>query len=381
VAGTNATTGLAEAVRLFATRVATEVKAKAPATAVQANPPSAPSGGSLTVGQLWWDTDETVPGSPVALSTITTKGDLILGTGASAVARQGVGTDGQVLTADSTLANGVKWATPGQPLSTAVTNASANTVYPDTTSYFRAVLSTDGFPATGMLSGIRSGTTHTQRLQDVASITTYLRYWINGSSAWSAWSTFQDSADYTTKGDLLVATGSNAYARQGVGTDGSFLVADSTQANGLRWGQALLTSRLTAAVTNATTTMTTTGLSVTVVAGKTYYIRARGQYRSSATTSGIGMTVGGTATATGIRAEVTTKGLTATTNQEQSVTAMAQATTSAASTAVAATDYHWVIEGEIRVLNAGTLQINFRSSSTGTITVQPDSTLVVQEIA
>jgi hypothetical protein len=78
---------------------------------------------------------------------------------------------------------------------------------------------------------------------------------------------------------------------------------------------------------------------------------------------------------------VTTKGLTATTNQEQSVTAMAQATTSAASTAVAATDYHWVIEGEIRVLNAGTLQINFRSSSTGTITVQPDSTLVVQEIA
>jgi hypothetical protein len=252
VAGTNATTGLAEAVRLFATRVATEVKAKAPATAVQANPPSAPSGGSLTVGQLWWDTDETVPGSPVALSTITTKGDLILGTGASAVARQGVGTDGQVLTADSTLANGVKWATPGQPLSTAVTNASANTVYPDTTSYFRAVLSTDGFPATGMLSGIRSGTTHTQRLQDVASITTYLRYWINGSSAWSAWSTFQDSADYTTKGDLLVATGSNAYARQGVGADGSFLVADSTQANGLRWGLSLLTSKLTAAVTNAT---------------------------------------------------------------------------------------------------------------------------------
>jgi hypothetical protein len=46
-------------------------------------------------------------------STITTKGDLIVGTGAGTLVRQGVGTDGQVLTADSTQADGVAWTTPG----------------------------------------------------------------------------------------------------------------------------------------------------------------------------------------------------------------------------------------------------------------------------
>ena len=45
-------------------------------------------------------------------TTITTKGDLIVGTGSSTFVRRGVGTDGQVLTADSTQADGVIWATP-----------------------------------------------------------------------------------------------------------------------------------------------------------------------------------------------------------------------------------------------------------------------------
>ena len=45
-------------------------------------------------------------------SLLTTKGDLIAATGASTPARLGVGTNGQVLTADSTAANGVAWASP-----------------------------------------------------------------------------------------------------------------------------------------------------------------------------------------------------------------------------------------------------------------------------
>lgn len=44
-------------------------------------------------------------------STLTTKGDLLT-RDASAVARLGVGSDGQVLTADSAQTLGVKWATP-----------------------------------------------------------------------------------------------------------------------------------------------------------------------------------------------------------------------------------------------------------------------------
>jgi hypothetical protein len=47
----------------------------------------------------------------IPLSTVTTKGDLIVATGSGTVVRQAVGTDGQYLKADSTQADGVVWAT------------------------------------------------------------------------------------------------------------------------------------------------------------------------------------------------------------------------------------------------------------------------------
>lgn len=52
-----------------------------------------------------WNADHTLP--------VTTKGDLMVATGANTVVRRGVGANGQVLTADSAEADGVKWATPG----------------------------------------------------------------------------------------------------------------------------------------------------------------------------------------------------------------------------------------------------------------------------
>ena len=65
------------------------------------------------------DTGDTGPAGPTGatgatgpgLTAGTTKGDLYVYTG-SAVARLGVGTDGQQVTADSAATNGVKWATP-----------------------------------------------------------------------------------------------------------------------------------------------------------------------------------------------------------------------------------------------------------------------------
>ena len=45
-------------------------------------------------------------------TTITTKGDLVPGTGSGTFARLAAGTNGQVLTADSTASTGLKWATP-----------------------------------------------------------------------------------------------------------------------------------------------------------------------------------------------------------------------------------------------------------------------------
>jgi len=53
-----------------------------------------------------------VPFSGIQNTIIDAKGDLIVGSAADAVARLGVGSDTQVLTADSTTATGLKWAAP-----------------------------------------------------------------------------------------------------------------------------------------------------------------------------------------------------------------------------------------------------------------------------
>lgn len=55
---------------------------------------------------------DTTMGTMVPKSLVTTKGDLIAATGASTPARLAVGTNDQVLVADSTTATGLKWATP-----------------------------------------------------------------------------------------------------------------------------------------------------------------------------------------------------------------------------------------------------------------------------
>lgn len=52
------------------------------------------------------------PTAPIPISTIDAKGDLVVGTADDTVARLAVGSDGQILVADSGEATGVAWQTP-----------------------------------------------------------------------------------------------------------------------------------------------------------------------------------------------------------------------------------------------------------------------------
>lgn len=52
------------------------------------------------------------PGTFVRKDTLTAKGDLYAATAAAGIGRQAVGSNGQVLTADSSTSTGIKWATP-----------------------------------------------------------------------------------------------------------------------------------------------------------------------------------------------------------------------------------------------------------------------------
>jgi hypothetical protein len=71
---------------------------------------------------------------------------------------------------------------------------------------------------------------------------------------------YSPTSIYTTKGDVLVATASATVARLGVGTDGQYLVADSTTSTGLKW----ITQSISGVVsqTNGTVTTASTGSGV-----------------------------------------------------------------------------------------------------------------------
>lgn len=76
-----------------------------------------------------WSPDTFNVANAVALSTMTTKGDILAASANATVDRLGVGTDGHLLTADSTQTLGVKWAASPTPSSDSDQNILANQVF------------------------------------------------------------------------------------------------------------------------------------------------------------------------------------------------------------------------------------------------------------
>lgn len=194
------------------------------------------STGLITMGAQQWA--GAVNGGGQTLSNVvipgtladptTTKGDL-LARSASAVSRVALGADGFILTADSSQALGVKWA--AAPATGVPTSRNINT----------GVGLSGGGPLTAdlNLAGVvfgASGASH--KSGDVpdpgaaAQATRYLRE----DATWAIPSgTGGGMTDpTTTKGDLIVH--GSGITRLGVGTDGQALLADSTQALGVKWG-------------------------------------------------------------------------------------------------------------------------------------------------
>lgn len=225
-----------------------------------------------------------------ALSPTTTKGDLIVDDGADAI-RVGVGTNGQVLTADSAEASGVKWANPaggGDALTSsglgqfsATSSAELAGVISDETGSGALVFGTSPTlttpnigvatatsvnkvavtaPATSATLTIADGATLTaSATADVSGTNTgdqtiTLTGDVTGSGTGSFSTTLATVAiakggtgqttqtaamdalsPTTTKGDILVDDGTNV-VRVGVGTDGQILTADSAAASGVSWG-------------------------------------------------------------------------------------------------------------------------------------------------
>ena len=89
----------------------------------------------------------------IPLTTVDAKGDLIAGTAADTVSRLAVGTNGYVLTADSTTSTGLKWATASAPafVGCALTNNGAQSISNTTqtqVTFDTESIDTDGFHST-----------------------------------------------------------------------------------------------------------------------------------------------------------------------------------------------------------------------------------------
>jgi hypothetical protein len=151
-------------------------------------------------------------------STVTTKGDILVATGSGTIVRQGVGTDGQVLVADSAQADGVNWATP---------SAGGMTLISETTASALSTLSLSSIPQTyKQLVLVWNGIFHSldttafqMRFNNV-STSTYYRGQMGarggtfdaGSGAIS-WADVGDTDNASFGFKILAANGASGFAR------------------------------------------------------------------------------------------------------------------------------------------------------------------------
>lgn len=179
-------------------------------------------------------------------SPLTTKGDLY--TFSTINARLSVGTNGQILSADSTEATGLKWV--NAPVSSPLTTKGDIYIYSTTNARLGVgtngqILSADSTQASGLIwidapstsplttkgdlytfdtVNARLSVGSNGQILSVDSTEPTGLKWINAPSG---------TSPLTTKGDIYVFGTTNT--RLPIGADSQVLIADSTQPTGLRW--------------------------------------------------------------------------------------------------------------------------------------------------
>ena len=162
-----------------------------------------------------WGTWLAAPAAGISPGIVDVKGDLIAASAADTVARLPVGTDGQLLTADSAQTLGVKWA------------AAPSTGIPPTLLDAKGDLIAAS--ANDTAARLPVGTNNQVLTADSAQ-TLGVKWATPATAPGVAADTIWD-----TKGDLAVATGADTAAKLPVGTNGQVLTADSTQTTGAKW--------------------------------------------------------------------------------------------------------------------------------------------------
>jgi len=183
------------------------------------------------------------------VTVATTKGDLLAYTGATST-RLPVGTNDQILIADSAQADGIKWggtlSTLGATIkSDIITGNGASTIIFSGSPANGQILSALSTETSGLLWINNTNLTLTTKgdlLSRSAGAEVRLGVGTNGqvlvaNSAITEginWSDVKDNTVLTTKGDVMTSNGTNAL-RLGVGTNGQVLVANSATTEGINW--------------------------------------------------------------------------------------------------------------------------------------------------